>query len=92
MHRISKDYWEKRVEQLDLSRGTALQAAQLVLDKHYPDKTKAKSLNKSVLKVITPSAVIASELRLNQIKLLAELKQAANYEITKLQIQITQLN
>jgi len=82
-------YLKRKAENLDLDRGAALHKIQQILDRQFPGKTKAKSLNDNVLKVITPSAAVASEIRLRQQDLISQFTQATTRTINRLHIQIT---
>jgi hypothetical protein len=64
------DHLRKRAEQLRLDRGDGLFKIQSELDRRYPGQCRALSLNNGLLRLITPSSAIASELRLNQVELL----------------------
>ena len=91
MQEEAKSYLQKKALALDLGRGQALEAIQKLLDEEYPQKTRAVSLNDGVLKIVTPSAPLANELRLNQVQLMKDLDQAIGfkYPITRLLIQIS---
>ena len=84
------DYFERKRAELGLDRGNSLTQMQAVLDKWYPGQTRAKSLNHSVLQIVTPSSVIASELRMRQVELLAIVDVIA--PVTRLQLSIENLN
>lgn len=86
-----KIYLKRKAATLDLDRGAALKKIQGLLDKDFPAKTKAKSLNEGVLKIITPSASVASELRLRQEQYIPVFTQATTRSIERLHIQITTL-
>lgn len=60
------DYLKKRARELNLGRADLLSEVQAWLDKEYPGKARAVSLNNSALKIITPSASVAGDLRLRQ--------------------------
>ena len=66
-----RDYLQKRAAELNLGRGSQLVAIQTYLDGLYPGQCRAVSLNDGVLKITTPSASVASELRLRQVEILA---------------------
>lgn len=87
----AKLYLQKKAKDLDLDRMDALTTIQKLLDEAYPAKTRAKSLHEGVLKVITPSAVVAGELRLRQAQLIPQLVEATARSIDRLHIQITSL-
>lgn len=76
------DYLSKRADQLRLDREQTLGAAQKLLDELYPDQARALSLNNEVLKIVTPNASVASELRFRQVQILKRLG------VKKLHIQI----
>ena len=85
-------YLKKKAQDLDLDRADVLVAIQALLDKNYPAKTKAKSLNAGVLKIITSSAAVASELRLRQAELIKQFTETTTRPIERLNIQITDLS
>jgi hypothetical protein len=78
-----RDYLQKRAAELDLGRGSQLAATQTYLDELYSGQCRAVSLNDGVLKITTPNASVASELRLRQVEILAALQQ---HGTTRLQI------
>lgn len=84
MQSIDPDYLKDRAEQLGLGRIDTITRVQTELDKIYPGKTHVTSLNRGALKIVTPSAAVASELRLNQTSIMA----LAPEEIERLQIVI----
>lgn len=91
MSEDTRDYLKKRGEQLRLDRGENLELIQAELDQRYPREVRALSLNDGVLRLITPTAAVASELRLNQVELLATFKQKTGENITRLAISIRSL-
>jgi len=84
------DYFERKRAELGMDRGDSLTQMQAVLDRWYPGQTRAKSLNHSVLQIVTPSSVIASELRLRQVELLAIVDLIA--PVTRLHLSIENLS
>lgn len=90
MQSIDPEYMRKKANQLGLERGQMLEQIQVVLGQRYGQNVRAVSLNNGVLKVITPSAGLASNLRLDQVGLLDELKTKA-IEPNRLQIVIAPL-
>ncbi len=74
MQSIDPDYWRKRSSELGLERGDILMQIQANLDQRYPGKTRALSLNNGVLRLTTPSAPLAAELRLSQVELIKDFK------------------
>lgn len=92
MQRLSDDLWRKKATQLGLGRGQALVDIQARLERLFPGRVRAHSLNHGNLRIVTSSASVASELRLQQTRLLAELAAASpDSPITKLVITIGQL-
>ncbi len=82
------DYLQKKARQLGLERGDQLKAIQAYLDKKYPGLCRAASLNEGVLKITTPSASVASELRLSQEEIKAHI--LSQYpSLTRIIIQIS---
>jgi len=75
------DYLTRKRDQLGLDRADQLVDIQAVLDSWYPGKTRAKSLNKGVLQIVTPSSVMASELRMRQVELVAKLQDVSSIKI-----------
>jgi len=65
-----RDYLQKKSAQLGLERGDQLAEIQAYLDTLYPGQCRAASLNDGVLKITTPSASVASELRMRQIEII----------------------
>ncbi len=87
----AKSHLARRASQLGLDRAEVLISLQEVLDAHYNGQARAKALHNGVLKVITESAAVASELRLNQVSLMKEFMEKApsTHQITRLHIIIT---
>lgn len=84
------DYLAHRAHQLGLGRAQDIKAAQDLLDRLFPAQTRVESFNGGVLKILTPNASVASELRLRQIQIVDRLN-TKERQIKKLQIQIRQL-
>lgn len=87
----ARQHLAKKAKQLDLSRGESLAKIQAILDELYPGKTRAKSLNDGVLKVITESSAVASELRLNQVIVLRTVANSTGNIIESLYISTQEL-
>lgn len=68
---IEPDYFSKLRAQLGMDRADTLTTVQAVLDEWYPGKARAKMLHQGTLRIVTPSAGVASELRMRQVELLA---------------------
>jgi hypothetical protein len=77
----AEDYFTKKRAQLGFERVDQLAAIQVLLDDWYPGQTRAKSLNGGVLQLITASSVVAGELRLRQVELLAKFKEVKRLRI-----------
>ena len=84
MQSIDPDYFRDKAQELGLDRANILEHIQTALEALYPGKIRVASLNHGVLRIITPSAPVASELRLSQNKIIA----LAPKEIERLQIVI----
>jgi hypothetical protein len=65
------DYFAKKRAELGMDREDDLARVQAVLERWYPGQARAKRLHQGVLRVVTPSAGVASELRMRQMELLA---------------------
>lgn len=75
------DYLQKKSAKLGLDRAHTLRAIQQRLDNMFPGECRAVSIQDGVLRVTTPNASVAGELRFRK----AELKTA---EVKKVVIQI----
>jgi hypothetical protein len=64
------DHLKKRAAEMGLDRADQLAEIQAYLDSLYPGQCRAVSLNDGVLKITTPNASLASELRLRQREIL----------------------
>jgi hypothetical protein len=85
---LEGDYFEKKRKQLGMDRLDTLTAIQLWLDANYPGQARAKQLHLGTLRVITPNASVASDLRMRQV----ELVQACNLDLsTRVAISISSL-
>lgn len=82
MQPIDPDYFSDKAQQLGLERAKTIERIQTELNRLYPGKIHVVSLNRGVLKILTPSAPVASEVRLTQTQILA----LAPGEIERLQI------
>ena len=87
------DYLRQRAEQLDVGRADVLAIAQVELERLYPGQTRALGLHLGKLRIITPSASVASDLRMRQLVLVASIRERSGDDtIEKLIIQIRSLN
>ena len=68
---IDADYFERKRRQLGMDREGVLAGVQRVLGDWYPGKARAKLLHQGTLRIVTPNASVASELRMRQVELLA---------------------
>lgn len=84
----ARQHLAKKAKKLDLDRGHTLVRIQAILEDLYPNKTRAKSLNNGVLKVVTESSVVASELRLNQVSIIQLISKRTGHIIERLYISI----
>ena len=67
---IEPDYFERKRRELGLDRADDLVRIQAVLDEWYPGRARARQLHQGVLRLVTPTASVASELRMRQQELL----------------------
>lgn len=67
------DYIKKKSAQLGLERAGQLAKIQQYLDGLYPGQCRALSINEGVLRITTPNASVASELRMRQAEILRAL-------------------
>jgi hypothetical protein len=70
---MHEDYFLRKRAQLGMDRADVLEQIQAVLEEWYPGLVRAKQLHQGVLRLITPSASVAGELRMRQVELLASL-------------------
>ena len=89
---LPRNYLAKKAQELNLERGRDLQKIQRLLDSLWAGQTRVVSLNHAVLKVVTPNASIASELRFGQVKLLGQMRNLSHSPIERLHIQIRSLS
>lgn len=75
------DYFERKRRELGMGRADVLAAIQATLDLWYPQRARARQLHHGVLRIVTPSASVASELRMRQIELF-ELHQLKDYRLS----------
>jgi hypothetical protein len=67
---LEPDYFARKREELGLDRADTLARVQKVLDERYGGRARARQLHQGVLRIVTPSASVASELRMRQTELL----------------------
>ena len=68
---LDADYFEKKRRELGMARADDLARVQATLDEWYPGMARARQLHRGRLRVVTPSASVASELRMRQVELLS---------------------
>jgi hypothetical protein len=76
------DYLARKRSELGLDRADQLSEIQALIETWYPGQIRAKSLNNGLLQLVTPSSVVASELRLRQVDLMHRLKDVNRIRIT----------
>jgi hypothetical protein len=69
---LEDDYFARKRTELGMDRADTLGVVQKWLDERYPGKARAKSLHRDVLRLVTPNASLASELRMMQLELVRE--------------------
>jgi hypothetical protein len=81
---MESEYFERKRRELGLDRADDLVRVQAVLDDWYPGMARARQLHQGVLRLVTPNASVASELRMRQRELLqrCELPQEARLAIS----------
>ena len=75
-------YLDRKRAELGLDRADQLSDIQRLLETWYPGQIRAKSLNKGVLQLVTPSSTIAGELRLRQVELLGQISYVEKLRVT----------
>jgi hypothetical protein len=63
------DFSKKRAE-LGMEREDMLAQIQATLDEWYPGLARARRLHQGTLRIVTPSAAVASAIRMRQVELL----------------------
>jgi len=66
---LESDYFARKRQELGLERADDLERVQRALDAWYPGLARARQLHRGVLRVVTSSASVASELRMRQLEL-----------------------
>jgi hypothetical protein len=85
---LEDDYFARKKQQLGLDRADVLGAIQKTLDTWYPGQARAKQLHAGVLRIVTPNASVASDLRLRQI----ELTRLHSLQNTRLSLSVSSLS
>lgn len=92
MFETTGDYLKARAAKLGIGRLGAIEACQTEIEKLYPGQIHVLSLNQQILKIATPNASVAQDLRLRQVEILISLRKvAAPLAINSLNIQIRDL-
>lgn len=85
------DHFERKRSQLGMEREDVLVGLQALLNSWYPGQVRAKKLHQGVLRLVTPSASVAGELRMRQVELLDATQSLAGERPERLAISIGQL-
>ena len=86
---IDPEYFKQKRVELGMDRGDILSEIQAYLDSLYPTQIRAKQLHRGILRLVTPNASVASNLRMRQIELLDHIRTITKDEpLTRLQISI----
>lgn len=85
---LEPDYFANKRAELGMDRADSLVEIQAVLDSWYPKLAKAKLLHQGVLRIVTPNASVAGDLRMRQVELIARFPALS---IKRLQIGIQSL-
>ena len=89
---LDPGYFERKRTELGMDRADVLAQIQATLDDWYPSQTRVQRLHRGVLRIVTPSASVASSLRLRQRELVRlHPHQEAAHGIERLQISIATL-
>ncbi len=89
---LEPEYFANKRRELGMDRADALGQIQAVLDGWYPGQTRAKSVNNGVLRIITPNASVAGDLRMRQMELGSIVKRVMpDVDIVRFQINIGQI-
>ncbi len=86
---IDPEYFARKRAELGMDRGDVLSEIQAYLDSLYPAQVRAKQLHRGILRLVTPNASVASELRMRQVEIMAHLHTLTKEEpLVRLQISI----
>jgi hypothetical protein len=66
---VMEEYFAKKRIELGLDREDALARIQSTVDAWYPGQVRVRQLHQGVLRLVTPNASVASELRMRQLEL-----------------------
>jgi hypothetical protein len=89
---IDPEYFAHKRTELGMDRMDILVQIQSTLDVWYPQQTRVQRLHRGVLRIVTPNASVASDLRLRQLELInLHSDKTATHEIERLQISIASL-
>jgi hypothetical protein len=67
---IDPEYFERKRREMGLDRANVLRDIQMTLDAWYPGQARAKQIHQGTLRIVTPNASVASQLRMRQLELL----------------------
>ena len=82
------DHFERKRSELGMEREDVLVGLQTLLNSWYPGQAKAKKLHQGVLRLVTPSASVAGELRMRQVELLDAAEELAGERPERIAITI----
>jgi hypothetical protein len=89
---IEPDYFAAKRQQLGMDRQDSLARIQAILEGWYPGQVRVRSLNNGTLRIVTPSAPVAGDLRMRQMELRASVEAILPDQLgVKLQINIGQI-
>jgi len=88
---LEPDYFSQMRAKLGMEREDVLTGVQRVLHGWYPGQVRARQLHQGVLRLETPSAGVAGELRMRQVELLDAVEKLAGERPKRLAISIGQL-
>jgi hypothetical protein len=66
---IEPEYFERKRRELDLGREQLLVRVQQWLETYYPGQARARQLHQGTLRIVTPNASVASDVRLRQVEM-----------------------
>ena len=82
------DHFKRKRRELGMDREEVLSGLQTLLNAWYPGQVRAKKLHQGTLRLVTPSASVAGELRMRQVELLDVAQRLANERPSRIAITI----
>ncbi|MBW4061645.1 hypothetical protein HJC99_03705 [Candidatus Saccharibacteria bacterium] len=89
---IDPDYFSKKRTELGFDRVDHLATVQSWCEREYPGQVRAVRLHQGVLRLVTPSAGVAGNLRLRQIELMRLMQSVTGEPLKRIQITISSLS